>query len=160
MSFVPKHAQLSFLTDKTERPSSFNLFYSNISKASNWGSDLVETAVDVWNCSLDSNCFPKRQTRYRVGISSWTFELDFRAGFSSWTFELNFRVGLSSWTSELDFRVWILSWTFEQEASADVTADLDPPPPPFFSISKTDRNHVQTRSREIFSAMFAVSLIQ
>ena len=110
-----------------------------------------------------------RQTRYRVGISSWTSELDFRVelsswifeldsrvGLSSWIFELDFRVGLSSWTFELDFRVWISSWTFQQEASADVTADLDTPtlpPPHFFSISKT-------RSREIFSAMFAVSLIQ
>ena len=75
-----------------------------------------------------------RQTRYRVRISSSDFELD--------------------------FRVWISSWTFQQEASADVTADLNPPPPFFFSISKTDRNHVQTRSLEIFSAMFAVSLIQ
>ena len=107
-----------------------------------------------------------RQTRYRVGISSWTSELDFRVGLSScifeldarvglssWTFKLDFRVGLSSWTFELDFRVWTSSWTLQQEASADVTADLDTPPPPFFSISKT-------RSREIFSAMFAVSLIQ
>ena len=33
---------------------------------------------------------------FRVGFSSWTFELDFRVGFSSWTFELDFRVGLSS----------------------------------------------------------------
>ena len=97
---------------------------------------------------------------FRVGFSSWTFELDFRVGLSSWIFELDFRVGFSSWTFELDFRVWISSWTFQQEASADVAADLDPSPPPFFSTSKTDRNHVQTRSREIFSAMFAVSLIQ
>ena len=72
--------------------------------------------------------------------------------------ELGFRVGFSSWTFELDFRVRISSWTFQQETSADVTADL--PPPPFFSIPKTDKNHVQTRSREIFSAMSAVSLIQ
>ena len=35
---------------------------------------------------------------YRVGISSWTFELHFRVGFSSWTFELDFRVGFSSST--------------------------------------------------------------
>ena len=78
-----------------------------------------------------------RQTRYRVGISSWTFELDFRVGLSSWTFELDFRVGFSSWTFELDFRVWISSWTFQQEASADVTADLDPLPPAiFFYIEK------------------------
>ena len=80
---------------------------------------------------------------FRVGISSWDFELDFRVGLSSWILELDFRVGLSSWIFELDFRVWISSWTFQQEASADVTADLDPPPPPIFSISKTDRNHVQ-----------------
>ena len=110
---------------------------------------------------------------FRVGFSSWifeldlswTFELDFQVGFSSWiseldfrvglSTELDFRVGLSSWTFELDFRVWISSWTFQQEASADVTADLDTSPP-FFSISKTDRNHVQTWNREIFSAMFAV----
>ena len=75
-----------------------------------------------------------RQTRYRVGISSWTFELDFRVGLSSWTFELDFRVGFSSWTFELDFRVWISSWTFQQEASADVTADLDPLPPRHFFL--------------------------
>ena len=60
--------------------------------------------------------------------------MGFRVGLSSWTFELDFRVGLSSWTFELDFRVWISSWTFQQEASADVTADLDPPPTIFFYI--------------------------
>ena len=40
---------------------------------------------------------------YRVGISSWTLELDFRVGFSSWIFELNFRVRLSSWIFEFDY---------------------------------------------------------
>ena len=48
-------------------------------------------------------------------FSSWTFELDFRVGFSSWTFELEFRVGISSWNFELDFRVGFSSWTFEFE---------------------------------------------
>ena len=76
-------------------------------------------------------------------------ELGFRVGISSWTFGLDF---------ELDFRVWISSWTFQQEALADVT--VDPPPLPIFFCTKTDRNQVQTRSREIFSAMLAVSLIQ
>ena len=42
---------------------------------------------------------------FRVGLSSWTFELDFRVGFSSWIFELDFRVGLSSWTFEFGSRV-------------------------------------------------------
>ena len=73
-----------------------------------------------------------RQTRYRVRISSWPI--------SSWTFELNFRVrfrvGFSNWTFELDFRVWISSWTFQQEASADVTADLDTPPHFFYIENK------------------------
>ena len=46
-----------------------------------------------------------RQIRYRVGISSWDFELDFRVGLSSWIFELDFRVGLSSWTFEFGSRV-------------------------------------------------------
>ena len=55
-------------------------------------------------------------------------ELGFRVGISM----LVFRVGLSSWTFELDFRVWISSWTFQQKASADVTADLNPPPTFFF----------------------------
>ena len=83
-------------------------------------------------------CLPiyLRQTRYRVGISNWDSELDFRVGLSSWIFELDFRVGLSSWTFELDFRVWIPSWAFQQEASADVTSDLDPPPPHFFLYRK------------------------
>ena len=69
-----------------------------------------------------------RQIRYRVGISSWDFELGFRVGLSSWTFELDFRVGLSSWTFELDFRVGLSSLDLELD-SADVTADLGPPPP-------------------------------
>ena len=111
---------------------------------------LIETNwVPSWDFELG----------FRVGLWSWTLELDFGVGFWSWTLELDFGIGLSSWIFELDFRVWISSWTFQQEASADVTADLDPPPP-IFSISKTDRNHVQTRSREILSAMFAASLIQ
>ena len=31
--------------------------------------------------------------------------MDFRVGFSSWIFELGFRVGVSSWIFELEFRV-------------------------------------------------------
>ena len=50
---------------------------------------------------------------YRVGISSWIFELDFRVGLSSWTFELDFRVGFSSSTFKLEFRIGVSSWTFE-----------------------------------------------
>ena len=53
--------------------------------------------------------FQKRQTNYRVRISSWIFELDFRVGFSIWIFEL----GFSSWIFELGFRVGFLSWIFE-----------------------------------------------
>ena len=30
---------------------------------------------------------------FRVGFSSWIFELDFRVGFSSWVFQLDFQVG-------------------------------------------------------------------
>ena len=40
---------------------------------------------------------------FQVGLSSWTFELDFRVGLSSWIFVLDFRVGFSSWTFEFEF---------------------------------------------------------
>ena len=62
---------------------------------------------------------------FRVGFSSYDFELDFeldfRVGFSSWIFELDFdldvRFGFSSWISswifELGFRVGFSSWIFE-----------------------------------------------
>ena len=40
--------------------------------------------------------------RFRVGFSSWSFELNFRVGFSTWTFEFGSRVGLSIPITNID----------------------------------------------------------